>query len=150
MGMGESTAAFAGPETDAEAMVLSCLPALRDALAKIVCALCEACRNRALESTGSDATRAVLRSAAAALEQSMGRENGFWRSDEYAVRCVVQLVAEEAELELLLTRLLQLLTASPRQNHVSRCFSTATAAPNSLLTVRGDGRRCARKKQSAA
>ena len=48
----------------------------------------------------------------------MGRELGFWRSDEYAVRSVLRLVAEEAELELLLTRLQQLLTATPRQSHV--------------------------------
>ena len=133
VGADEDWAALSGAGKEAESMVLSCLPVLRDALAKIVCALRDACHELALDSNAGDATRAALRSAAAALEQSMGHVRGFWRSDEYAVRCVVQLVAEEAEIELLLTRMLQLLTATPKQNHVSPACLFRRQTP---LTVR--------------
>ena len=100
-------------------VVLEALPALRDALAKIVSAFCAACRDGAWDKILSGGAHEALRAAAAALEQSMGREHGFWRDDAYALSCVMQLVASEAELELLLTRLLQLLRSSPRQCHVS-------------------------------
>ena len=109
-----------GLETEAAAMVLSCLPGLREALARLVSALSAACRERAADPTAGEGARVALRGAAAGLEQSMGREHGFWRCDEYAVRSVLRLVAEEAQLELLLTRLQQLLTATPRQSHVRR------------------------------
>ena len=111
-------------------MVLSCLPGLRDALARLVSALCAACREAAAEASVGGAEREALRGAAAGLEQSMGRELGFWRSDEYAVRSVLRLVAEEAELELLLTRLQQLLTATPRQSHVRPKEAEPNPNPN--------------------
>jgi hypothetical protein len=70
----DGAALLPGLETEAAAMVLMCLPGLRDALARLVSALCAACRERAAEAAVGEAERAALRGAAARLEQSMGRE----------------------------------------------------------------------------
>ena len=70
----DGAALLPGLETEAAAMVLTCLPGLRDALARLVSALCAACRERAAEAAVGEAERAALRGAAAGLEQSMGRE----------------------------------------------------------------------------
>ena len=66
---GGDGAGLAGLETVAAAMVLSYLPGLRDALARLVSALCAACREAAAEGSVGGAEREALRGAAAGLEQ---------------------------------------------------------------------------------